>query len=99
MPTHTSTLSNSAIRGLWRGAAAAAARAIDTLLRWQELASQRRALLTLDARMLADIGISRADAAREAARPFWEDPLREQGAAARRRAAGIIEALPRRCEC
>lgn len=99
MPTHTSTLCESAMRGLWRGAAAAAARAIDTLLRWQELASQRRALLTLNARMLADIGISRADAAREAARPFWEDPLRDQGVAARRRAVGMVETMRRRCEC
>lgn len=99
MPTRTSTLSESPVRGLWRVAAAAAARAIDTLLRWQELASQRQALLSLDPRMLADIGLSRADAAREAARPFWEDPLRDQGVAGHRRAADIIETLPRRCEC
>jgi uncharacterized protein YjiS (DUF1127 family) len=42
------------------------------LLRWQELAQQRRRLLALDDRMLKDIGITRADASREGARPFWD---------------------------
>ena len=42
------------------------------LLRWQELARQRRRLLALDDRMLKDIGITRADACREGARPFWD---------------------------
>ena len=45
---------------------------VETLLRWQELPVQRRKLLELDARMLKDIGISRADAVREAKRPFWD---------------------------
>lgn len=31
----------------------------------------RRDLLTLDDRMLKDIGISRADAVREGDKPFW----------------------------
>jgi uncharacterized protein YjiS (DUF1127 family) len=48
-------------------------RVILTLLRWQELARQRRGLLKMDDRMLKDIGISRVDAAREAARPFWDE--------------------------
>jgi uncharacterized protein YjiS (DUF1127 family) len=48
-------------------------RAITTLLRWQELARQRRALLGLDDHMLKDIGLSRADALREAERPFWDE--------------------------
>ncbi len=92
----TTTLYRSAARRFWRGAATAAARAVDTLLRWQELATQRRVLLTLDARMLADIGISQADAAREAARPFWDDPLRGPVSP---RPAGTVQTLPRRCEC
>ncbi len=33
---------------------------------------QRRQLLTLDDRMLKDIGISRVDALRVARRPFWK---------------------------
>jgi uncharacterized protein YjiS (DUF1127 family) len=32
---------------------------------------QRRRLATMDDRMLQDIGISRVDALREAAKPFW----------------------------
>ena len=39
---------------------------------WQEVARQRRALLALDERVLKDIGITRADAEREASRPFWD---------------------------
>ena len=52
-------------------------RMLETLLRWQELSAQRRRLLELDARMLKDIGISRADAMREAHRSFWDDPARQ----------------------
>ncbi len=44
---------------------------LETLLVWQERDQQRRHLAALDDRMLRDIGISRADAAREAAIPFW----------------------------
>ena len=46
-------------------------RVLDTLAAWRDRASSRRALLTLDQRMLSDIGISRADAEREAGSPFW----------------------------
>jgi uncharacterized protein YjiS (DUF1127 family) len=45
---------------------------LETLVRWQEVSIQRRRLLELDAHMLKDIGISRADAVREAKRPFWD---------------------------
>lgn len=38
---------------------------------WRERARQRRALMALDDRLLRDIGISRADAEREVAKPFW----------------------------
>ena len=41
------------------------------LLQWHELARQRRALLALSDHMLKDIGISRAEAEREARRAFW----------------------------
>ncbi len=47
-------------RGLW-----------DTLLDWQERAAQRRRLAAMSDRMLGDIGLSRADIARERAKPFW----------------------------
>ena len=44
-----------------------------TLLRWQELARQRRALGAMSDHMLKDLGLTRADALREAGRPFWDD--------------------------
>lgn len=51
------------------------ARAIESgilaLLEWQERARQRRELLALGDRALADIGRSRADAAAEGAKPRW----------------------------
>ena len=46
---------------------------IALLLTWQERASQRDALSTLDDRMLKDIGLSRADVFLEARKPFWRD--------------------------
>jgi uncharacterized protein YjiS (DUF1127 family) len=51
-------------------------RAVCTLLRWQELSRQRRALEELDDRLLKDIGLTRADVLQEATRPFWDDPRR-----------------------
>ena len=42
-----------------------------SLLGWIERSRQRQALLDLDDRMLADIGISRMEAREEAAKPFW----------------------------
>ena len=54
-------------RGLQQLASVVVAR----LFRWHELARQRRNLLTLSDRMLKDIGVTRAEAEREASRPFW----------------------------
>ena len=48
-----------------------ALRFVDMLLLFQERARQRRALVELDDRLLRDIGVSRADAEREANKPFW----------------------------
>lgn len=45
---------------------------IDILLTWHERARQRRQLLSLSDHLLKDIGISRADAAAEASKPFWQ---------------------------
>ncbi|HEY5598554.1 MAG TPA: DUF1127 domain-containing protein [Kiloniellales bacterium] len=50
---------------------AAVLRAANLLLTWQERAAERHALASLETRMLRDIGLSRADALREAAKPFW----------------------------
>jgi uncharacterized protein YjiS (DUF1127 family) len=49
--------------------------AVARLLRWHELARQRRALLRLSDGMLKDIGITRTEAEREASRPFWDDAI------------------------
>ncbi len=44
---------------------------VQTLLTWQRRAAERDRLATLDPRLLADMGISEAAAAREAGIPFW----------------------------
>ncbi len=44
---------------------------LSRLLTWQDRMEQRAALGRLDARMLKDIGLSPADARREADKPFW----------------------------
>lgn len=46
-------------------------KALEIIMIWQERAEQRCALKELDSRQLKDIGITRADASREAAKPFW----------------------------
>ena len=38
---------------------------------WFQRSHQRRALAELDDRMLRDIGVTRSQAQREAAKPFW----------------------------
>ena len=50
----------------------AARRAVRTLLTWQERDRQRHALAQLDARMLKDVGLSRAEVALEVRKPFWQ---------------------------
>ncbi len=46
---------------------------VRTLESWQDRVEQRRHLLELDERLLRDIGLSRYDALREAAKPFWRE--------------------------
>ena len=42
---------------------------------WHRVARERRRLLELDARLLADMGLTPDEAAWEASRPFWDvDP-------------------------
>jgi uncharacterized protein YjiS (DUF1127 family) len=53
-------------------------------LAWMgRVASQRRALRLLDDHQLKDLGLSRADALREANRPFWDVPPRVPTASSR----------------
>ncbi len=42
-----------------------------TLTLWYERDRERRQLASLDERILRDIGVSSADAAHEASKPFW----------------------------
>lgn len=51
-----------------------AQRLLRQLRRWKTLYDQRHQLASLSDAMLKDIGLSRADAEREASRPFWDDP-------------------------
>lgn len=44
----------------------------ERLADWEDRRRQRHCLATLDGRMLADAGISRSEAAEEAAKPFWK---------------------------
>ena len=55
------------------GMAGAWGRALATARRWQRRQAGRARLRELDDRLLADVGLSRAVAAREAAKPFWQD--------------------------
>jgi uncharacterized protein YjiS (DUF1127 family) len=47
--------------------------AVRALLRWIARSSQRHDLARLDDHLLKDIGVTRAEAAREAAKPFWRE--------------------------
>jgi len=47
-------------------------RGIDHVLLWAERARQRRQLAELDAYMLRDIGLTRADVASEIRKSFWQ---------------------------
>lgn len=53
------------LRGTIRGA-------LSTLRTWRRRARTRSQLLTLNDHLLADIGVSRSDLAREAIKPFWQ---------------------------
>ena len=44
-----------------------------TLMVWQQRASERVALRSMDDRELKDIGITRADVWRECRKPFWQE--------------------------
>ncbi|MBF8778752.1 DUF1127 domain-containing protein [Pseudomonas fulva] len=46
-------------------------RALSALLLWQRRVSSRRQLARLDARLLADAGISEAQRQEELSKPFW----------------------------
>jgi uncharacterized protein YjiS (DUF1127 family) len=47
-------------------------RVFDVLGEWQDRSAARQRLASLDSRMLSDIGIDRAAADAESAKPFWQ---------------------------
>ena len=47
-------------------------RLLDTVECWQQRHRQRTALAELDDRLLKDIGLTRADVAREVRKTFWQ---------------------------
>jgi len=55
----------------WYPAIRLCRRAVARLGEWRERERQRRSLARLDARLLADIGVSPEQQARECAKPFW----------------------------
>ena len=55
----------------WKTLYVALEHTVDTLLTWRERARMRRQLLTLDDRLLKDIGVTRTQAFGEAEKPFW----------------------------
>lgn len=48
------------------------------LVRWHQLARERRQLAMIDEAGLKDLGLSRATAIHESERPFWDDPLNDE---------------------
>lgn len=69
--TYLSTVQTRPFRRVWQRIPGLLARGLDVLRTWQRRCRGRRALRQLDDRLLKDIGISRAAAAREAYKPFW----------------------------
>ncbi len=47
-------------------------RLLATVVSWQQRYELRRHLLEMDTRLLEDIGLTRAKALQEAAKPFWK---------------------------
>ncbi len=69
---HAQAYSHEPTQGFAERLIAGAVAVFDLLIEWQARENQRRHLMTLDERLLRDIGTSRADAEREFAKPFWQ---------------------------
>lgn len=70
--TDTFTATTAPPAGFGGRLAQAFGRVVTGILEWQERAEQRAHLAGMDERMRKDIGITRADALREADKPFWK---------------------------
>ena len=62
----------------------------ETLFTWQERASQRRHLASLDDRLLRDVGITPSQALEEANKPFWIGESRQFKRTSHRRAKSMV---------
>ncbi|MBP2227508.1 uncharacterized protein YjiS (DUF1127 family) [Azospirillum agricola] len=69
--TLSSTRTTAAERSAFAGAGGLLAALFDRMATWSERRRQRLALESLPDHLLADIGVSRADASQEAEKPFW----------------------------
>ncbi len=67
------------------------------LQRWQETLRGRRELRQLSEEMLKDIGLSRVDAERIAARPFWDERPTEDATLKRHQVTGQVVCRHVRC--
>jgi uncharacterized protein YjiS (DUF1127 family) len=70
---NAAALAHRAADTLWTLVRAVVVGLPDTLYTWQQRHRMRRELLSLDERLLRDMGLSRYDAAREGRRPFWKE--------------------------
>ena len=69
--TYNGHIAGAQSKGFLAGLAHAAQGVFKTLVLWQRRREQRRYLLSLDDRLLRDIGLSRVEAEVEADKPFW----------------------------
>ena len=56
----------------WRHAKEILIHTSDRIGDWQQRSAERRMLMTLDERVLGDLGLSRDSADAEASKPFWQ---------------------------
>lgn len=70
--TYPNTIHNLWLSHVWQSIRVLLVRGLDILRTWQQRHRTRRDLLNLNDRLLRDIGISRAEAEREASKPFWQ---------------------------
>jgi uncharacterized protein YjiS (DUF1127 family) len=68
--THPSTVHNLQLSQVWQGIHALLVRGMPRLRTWPQRHRTQRDLLSLNDRLLRDIGISRAEAEREASEPL-----------------------------
>ncbi len=69
--TYNGHIAGAQSKGFLAGLAHAAHSAFLSLALWQRRREQRRYLLSLDDRLLRDIGLTRVEAEIEADKPFW----------------------------